>query len=782
MRAPTGAPAVCRFAFRLALALLGAAWATIVTAAPEKVAGGIRFTYHDAGAKSVAWAGAFNGWSMTANPMTAGSDGTWSIVVALPPGEQQYKFVADGQWLADPENPVTGGDFGNSVVKVAADGSLVTQTATSNSPYNPKILMGGRVIGLYQEDYDGNTGRWELTRPTFDMDLDMAIRISDVMQAHALLNINPMQEDVQAYRARLNLKRGSLVLTQPGFVVTAFDSDTLGTWDDPLGFVGNLGVYRHPYGPSRQGLKLEGERAGFRGTFLYADNFDDRLVTNSPLYNGFSIDNFPPYILGPSNSPAYVFEGDPIGRSILLLRTVRTATGFALVPGQASKVATMDMGDNGRLFGYGNNNMNTGALRIGRTLRSGLEASVLARTDRGFNLGRMVFTTTTGDSTLRNLNTLYVQEWFGGGGEARWAISPNARAWGELLVGARRMSFVNGSVQNDYVATRITADSTYARLVSSGVPIDGTHLTTDHGWRGTLGGEWTLAQGDIGLRASVTSETHAQPYWSQSPVTPAGLTPDDHARYLTVDFQRADYLSALDELDNRTTTWRFGWDRNWRYYLGREVKSRLDVEWTNFSYDHRTSWEHQVWFPTGNFWLESGQHLVGVDRLTLLGQPQVVSLRPGLEVPIARRRDVRFAWSGVYTGVRPDHQPRYAESRFQLGFQLARTVRWGTDLRWVKYNAPDLALEHGYLSAYNGVVLAPASPVEIRIGIGVDPRVLDPVTNDYADHGRESYLENLNANGFIAETNYTSLAPQIAAAEKSLAKLRRIQLQAVVRF
>jgi hypothetical protein len=384
---------------------------------------------------------------------------------------------------------------------------------------------------------------------------------------------------------------------------------------------------------------------------------------------------------------------------------------------------------------------------------------------------------------MRVLNALYSQEWYGGGGEVRWAPTKNVRAFGELLAGARRMTFVNGSVVTDFHATRITADSAYGAASGPNASIDGTHKTTDHGLRGTLGGSWTFAQGDVTLRADVCGETHIQPLWTQSTVAPAGLPPgDSHQNYRTVDFQRADYLGPEDELRNSETTWHLGWDRNWRYYLNREVVTRIDVDWTNFTYDARTSWEHQLWLPTGNFWLEPGQHLVSIDRLTMLGKPQVVRVRPVIEVPLLRSRDMRFTYRGTYDGVRPDRRPRYAESRFGLAFQVKKTVRFVSDTRWAKYDAPDVGLEHGYVSSYNGFLLQPSKTIEISFGVGVDPRVLDPVTNEYADIGRDVYLEGLNANGFIAETNYTSLAPQIVAAEKSMVTLRRIQVQAVVHF
>jgi 1,4-alpha-glucan branching enzyme len=50
-------------------------------------------------------AGDFNDWSPTANPMEKGDDGIWRAALELAPGSYEYKFVVDGTWTEDPENP-----------------------------------------------------------------------------------------------------------------------------------------------------------------------------------------------------------------------------------------------------------------------------------------------------------------------------------------------------------------------------------------------------------------------------------------------------------------------------------------------------------------------------------------------------------------------------------------------------------------------------------------------------------------------------------------------------
>jgi hypothetical protein len=771
-----------------ALALLTLApWAS---AEPQKVAGGIRFTYADPNAGSVLWAGEFNDWSTSAHPMTLGEGGVWSVVIPLPPGRHLYKFVADGQWVADPENPATAGEFGNSLIEIGADGNLVAQKATSNTRYSPKILLGGRFINLFHSVYNRQFNRFEITRPEFDIDLDLGVRISDLLSAHVLLNINPRNEDVQEYRSRLNYKRGSLKLTQPGIALTAFDSEDLGTWDDPLHLVGGLGIYHHPYGYKRQGAQLGLQKLGIEAEFLFSDNFDDRNNTNDIRYLGYDIDNFPTWTIGADpQQPRYVFEpvanrdDFPVGTAIGLLQTERAGDGFALVPNQVSKLSTLDFGDDGRIFGFGDNQKNTFAGRLRRPLPGGFTIGVLGRSDRGYGAGRLVLAEPAADSAISILAALYDQQWFGGGVEAHWRPDDRLHLYAEALRGARRMVFVNLASSITYPVDSLLPTKATVRYADATVSdAVGEHRTTDESGRYIVGGSWTFAEGDITVRGSAEYETHSYPAWTQEPVAPAGQPAEDHTYFETVEFQRGVYLDSDRELENSMTALRFGWDRNWRYYLDREVKTSLDFEWVRFDYDPRTSWEHQLWFPTGNFWLESGQHLVSTDRLTVLGEERAVRLRPRIEVPLWHARAMRLAYLGTLSGVGLDLRPRYAETIVQFGFDLTPRVRLNSDTRWVKYDAPALGLDRGYLDQFTELAFQVTPGIRVSFGVGVDPNVLDPVTNEYAYIGRDRYLFLRNANGYTAQKDYLSLAPQIAAAEQAMQDERRLQLQAVVRF
>lgn len=111
---------------------------------PHEVAGGMLFRYHAPSARQVTLAGNFNNWGGTQgggrydpsiDPMRDhDGDGVWTIVVPLPPGRYQYKFVIDGgvRWEQDPNNPdrATEGGFENSLIVVPPTVSYGYETVT----------------------------------------------------------------------------------------------------------------------------------------------------------------------------------------------------------------------------------------------------------------------------------------------------------------------------------------------------------------------------------------------------------------------------------------------------------------------------------------------------------------------------------------------------------------------------------------------------------------------------------------------------------------------------
>jgi serine/threonine protein kinase len=81
----------------------------------------VEFTINAPNAHIVSLAGEFNKWSPTASPMRKRPSGEWATTMQLPAGRYEYKFIVDGKWVPDPENPTQVDDtYGgkNSVVAI----------------------------------------------------------------------------------------------------------------------------------------------------------------------------------------------------------------------------------------------------------------------------------------------------------------------------------------------------------------------------------------------------------------------------------------------------------------------------------------------------------------------------------------------------------------------------------------------------------------------------------------------------------------------------------------
>ena len=65
----------------------------------------ILFSIDDPQAHEVAVAGDFNTWDRASHPMKKDGNGQWQKVMMLPPGQYEYKFIVDGQWRIDTNNP-----------------------------------------------------------------------------------------------------------------------------------------------------------------------------------------------------------------------------------------------------------------------------------------------------------------------------------------------------------------------------------------------------------------------------------------------------------------------------------------------------------------------------------------------------------------------------------------------------------------------------------------------------------------------------------------------------
>ncbi|GAA4275480.1 glycogen-binding domain-containing protein [Aquimarina mytili] len=75
------------------------------TAYPDEE-GNITFTLNGyTEARKVVLSGSFNKWNEELFRMTKSED-CWTITLKIKPGEYEYKFIVDGDWIEDPDNPL----------------------------------------------------------------------------------------------------------------------------------------------------------------------------------------------------------------------------------------------------------------------------------------------------------------------------------------------------------------------------------------------------------------------------------------------------------------------------------------------------------------------------------------------------------------------------------------------------------------------------------------------------------------------------------------------------
>lgn len=97
-------------------------------------------------ALSVVVAGNFNNWDASQTPLRKADRGIWRVTVPLAAGRYEYRFVADGQWLADPSatesapNPF-GGQNSIKVVEppVSLGGPLLLAPPPTSGPKGSRV-------------------------------------------------------------------------------------------------------------------------------------------------------------------------------------------------------------------------------------------------------------------------------------------------------------------------------------------------------------------------------------------------------------------------------------------------------------------------------------------------------------------------------------------------------------------------------------------------------------------------------------------------------------------
>lgn len=110
---------------------------------PEVEGNRVRFRFRAADASMVSCVGTFNHWDVERGVMRKSDDGVWTLDTVVPfAGSYDYKFVADGRWMTDPENPDYGRDHAGRInsrfsVHVSDAGEELLRNAAADLEKSP---------------------------------------------------------------------------------------------------------------------------------------------------------------------------------------------------------------------------------------------------------------------------------------------------------------------------------------------------------------------------------------------------------------------------------------------------------------------------------------------------------------------------------------------------------------------------------------------------------------------------------------------------------------------
>ncbi len=276
-------------------------------AAVENVPVGIRFTYHAPGAGRVTLAGTMNGWDAERNPLTDDGSGNWSVVMALKPGQYEYKFVVDGSWFADPDNPDTMADpYGgaNSLVQVGEDGKMVAVVREAepvggpNTTFNARVTVDGRYLSRFtaQKDFDGDS-RYRMHRPEQNIDLNFHTEVNEVVDAYTRLRLDNTTT-INMNNVTAQLDEGSLDIHPDVFHVKGYWDMELLELGDPIGHGGDLDLAgtllddNLRSGKGTAGVLVTGDPFGVSFQGFFADVHDADWYNDLEIYDNTGRDIF----------------------------------------------------------------------------------------------------------------------------------------------------------------------------------------------------------------------------------------------------------------------------------------------------------------------------------------------------------------------------------------------------------------------------------------------------------------------------------------------------------
>ncbi|NNM31745.1 MAG: hypothetical protein HKO53_01680, partial [Gemmatimonadetes bacterium] len=675
----------------------------------------------------------------------------------------EYKFVVNGgTWVADPDNPRRGGDFDNSVIDVAGDGSLVADVSTataapvgppsgtpvvSNTTLHSKVHIGGyfRMLMRGNSDADGDS-RLRLTRPEDQFNLDVTANLSEKLWGSLRLQLRTGEGGSNEINAELYKAQSNFI--DDDFAVKAYYNEEVFATDEPLELLGHRdlrGTIREEhreFGQGTQGVVLNMTPFDSDLTILYADTFDEDIFNPRE-----------PTILDPSKDGL----NQTTGTDILVGRVTRnfgdTQLGLTyrgeysdwwvnftseqnlpypdeLLEHRADQERDQDSdrSDNFEIA----NDRHVAALDVVRTLPSEIEARLSG-----------AWGTYDARWSLGNNETIQGTDFVNGpvdipiGDEQLWrGMLEVERQFGGLKARVRQGLDYGEGMEAD--ETFITFRTTPGSMISDRDIFADSGLVTQYNDVNGSDGVDILRLGPRPERTSIISEVDLQ-------------------------YRRPGWKAAL-ELD-RTQD-----DLKYASFFGGEPMSLDRWMW-------RAS-PRVAWHP-----FEDEEHFLGVEAELVQHEdwPRELQQQGALSDPSPT------PGQGAGSLLRLDSTEILLRGLVPAGRLRGKGLAFNFDLRWIGFDGPEglmdandnrINLNNDYFSAFAALVWTPAEAVRVHVGYGVDPTFYDVLSPEGWPNGRQQFRDE-----FLIEQRLDPYyAPNILLAERALAERRQFVINALVRF
>lgn len=206
------------------------------------------FTFHSSKATDVYLVGDFNNWNPTVEPLER-EGGAFRVSLFLVPGSYRYKFVVDGRWIVDPDNPGPPDRGSIFTIEERPGGYALSTDEPEPERRKPAVTPTARYIGNFRRDDDGHGESDQVA------DLFLSIERSHLRGSIDLRSFDDTWRG-STPAADIDVAGISVEASAGALSLRGFESDSTWTSRGPVTLVGDDGVFDYNAGLDRHGVAL----------------------------------------------------------------------------------------------------------------------------------------------------------------------------------------------------------------------------------------------------------------------------------------------------------------------------------------------------------------------------------------------------------------------------------------------------------------------------------------------------------------------------------------------